>query len=118
MAKFRRIVPQPFCMHQLNPIQLIKRSISFLTIQQNAIYLRHNKNCYINCTAKRILPTIGHLTIHNCDLSSYMSDEDNDNKKYNVVKNYSFQVPSFGGIISANTPADLTVSLSMATEIV
>ena len=46
-----------------------------------------------------------------------MSDEDIENKKYKVVKNYSFQVPSFGGIISANSPADLTVSLSMATEI-
>jgi hypothetical protein len=46
-----------------------------------------------------------------------MSDDDIENKKYKVVKNYSFQVPSFGGIISANTPADITVSLCMAMKL-
>jgi len=39
-----------------------------------------------------------------------MSEDDVENKKYKAVKNYSFQVPSFGGIISANSPADITVS--------
>ena len=110
MAKFGRIATQPLCLQPLKPIRLIKRSISFLTLQQKSIYLRHTNRCYVNYKAKCILPTTTQHTIYNYHLSSYMSEDDVENKKYKAVKNYSFQVPSFGGIISANSPADITVS--------
>ena len=43
--------------------------------------------------------------------SSYMTEDDNEIKKYKeVIKNYSFQVPSFGGKVSASSPVDITVS--------
>lgn len=46
-----------------------------------------------------------------CDFSSYMTEDDNNIKKYReVVKSFSFQVPSFGGKVAASSPIDITVS--------
>jgi len=42
--------------------------------------------------------------------SSYMTEDDTKIKKYKeVIKNYSFQVPSFGGKVTASSPVDITV---------
>ena len=44
--------------------------------------------------------------------SSYMTEDDTKIKKYKeVIKNYSFQVPSFGGKVTASSPVDITVNI-------
>ena len=118
MAKFERLGRQLLCLQQYKTITLTRRRISLLTLQQVVLDSHSGKSCNIkNKEIGTFSSSIGQNIIQSCGFSSYMGADDNESKKYKeLVKNYSFQVPSFGGSVSANSPVDVTVGLLIRLE--
>lgn len=87
-------------------------SVSSLRSAQSSL----NLHTIINSTSiqskngKRITAINQSNLIRPCAFSSYMTEDDNTIKKYKeVIKSFSFQVPSFGGKVTASSPLDITV---------
>ena len=113
MSKFkaicRRVVHHPSLKFNLNQqsytAKFTQSSLNLHTIAKSSS-IKSNKN-------------LEHLFLKNDRnnsrvraYSSYMTEDDTKIKKYKeVIKNYSFQVPSFGGKVSASSPVDITVNI-------
>ena len=95
-------------------------SVSSLRSAQSSL----NLHTIINSTSiqskngKRITAINQSNLIRPCAFSSYMTEDDNTIKKYKeVIKSFSFQVPSFGGKVTASSPLDITVSKFQGCDI-
>ena len=103
----RPILHMPF----YNQIPALKYYISSAALQQHNLrnkYKRYTGNNKI----KTFLSTPSPCKLQGCyGISGQNNEEDIENKMYKeVIKEYSFKVPSFGGSVSASSPFNITVS--------